>query len=196
MLNKRENNKKYKVLFYLLGLIVIIIAGWGIINYTNVHKSASTPNNKSNNKTSIRKKTPISSPNNSTKKSANTNSGQKVVGGVISTSGQNSSNSSTASTNSATSSSSGLITLIQPSSNSTISNGAIIYGTSKLSEVGYTLIDNRVGIISQGSLSVINGVFSGRMLFTPQSTTGRLDVYSTNAQGVQSNEIEINVNFN
>ncbi len=196
MLNKNESNKKYKVLFYLLGLIVLIIAGWRIIDYTNFHKNTSTPNNKSNNKTSIRKNNPASSPNNSTKKSTNTNSGQKVVGGVISTSGQNGSNTSTASTNSATSSSSGLITLMQPSSNSTISNGAIIYGTSKLSEVGYTLIDNKVGVISQGSLNVINGIFSGRMLFTPHSTTGRLDVYSTNAQGVQSNEIEINVNFN
>jgi cytoskeletal protein RodZ len=89
----------------------------------------------------------------------------------------------------------GYITVKSPLANATISDGATIAGSAEVNQVDYTLIDNTVGVISQGQLNVANGNFSGVLHFQSKGTGGRLDVYSTNAQGVEYNEVEINVSF-
>ena len=89
----------------------------------------------------------------------------------------------------------GYITVKSPLANSTIQTGAVLAGSAEVDQISYTLIDNVVGVISQGQLNVVNGNFSGTMNFQPHGTGGRLDVYSTNAQGVEYNEVQINVSF-
>jgi hypothetical protein len=186
-----RKNKKYKLFFCIVIILIVAVFAWIIVDHNITHKNVSSKNNKSSGVESF-KNNVKNSTKNFTEGSKTNSTSQRVVGGSTNTGSQTITNTPS---NSWTSSSSGLITLQEPINNATINDGAILYGTSKLSQIGYTLIDNKVGVISQGSLNVVNGIFSGKMIFTPQATTGRLDVYSTNAQGVQSNEIEINVNF-
>ncbi len=94
-----------------------------------------------------------------------------------------------------TESQSGAIVLKEPIVNQTISSGAIVTGLAKVNNVGYILIDNQVGVISQGTIPVINGSFAAKINFKPYASSGRLDVFSTTANGKEENLIEINVNF-
>lgn len=92
-------------------------------------------------------------------------------------------------------STSGVITVKSPTSNATIQSGATITGTASVSQVQYTLIDNQVGVISQGPINVVGGNFTAAMNFATHSTSGRLDVYSTEPDGREINEVQIPVNF-
>ncbi|HUB93402.1 MAG TPA: Gmad2 immunoglobulin-like domain-containing protein [Verrucomicrobiae bacterium] len=94
-----------------------------------------------------------------------------------------------------TTSATGYITVKSPVANSTIQDGVTLAGSAKVSQVSWRLIDNDVGVIAQGQLSVVSGNFSGTLHFKSQGTGGRLDVYSTNSQGVEYNEVQINVSF-
>lgn len=93
------------------------------------------------------------------------------------------------------SSASGDITVKQPAANAKLQDGSILSGSAKVNEVHYRLIDNTVGKIAEGVLSVSGGNFSGTLHFDPQGTGGRLDVFSTDSQGVEYNEVQINVSF-
>lgn len=94
-----------------------------------------------------------------------------------------------------TTSKSGLITVKQPSADAKIQDGSTISGSAKVKEIHYRLIDNVVGVVAQGTLNVVDGNFSGILKFQPNGTGGRLDVFSTDAQGVEYNEVQINVSF-
>lgn len=104
--------------------------------------------------------------------------------GVTSSSGTNS-----------ISSSSGVITLYSPSPNSTLSSGDKVSGSAKVSEVQYRLVDDQVGVLAQGQLSVVNGLFSGTLQFRPRALTGKLAVFSFDTNDAEINKIEINVKF-
>jgi hypothetical protein len=90
---------------------------------------------------------------------------------------------------------SGVITVKEPTQGSTIKSGAALVGTATVNQVQYTLIDNQVGVISQGNVSVVDGTFSASMNFHAYANSGRLDVYSTDSNGKQNNEVEIPVDF-
>jgi len=90
---------------------------------------------------------------------------------------------------------SGNITVKQPVANAKLQSGAVLSGSAKVSTVNFRLIDSNVGVISEGTLNVVNGNFSGTLNFTPQSSSGRLDVFSTDSQGVELNEVQISVSF-
>lgn len=90
---------------------------------------------------------------------------------------------------------SGNITVKQPIANATLKSGGVLSGSSKLEKVNFRLIDSSVGVIAQGTLTVVNGNFSGTLNFTPHSSSGRLDVFSTDDQGVELNEVQISVGF-
>lgn len=90
---------------------------------------------------------------------------------------------------------SGNITVQQPLANAMLENGAVLSGTAKVDTIHFRLIDNKVGVIAEGTLNVVEGKFSGTLHFTPNSSTGRLDVFSTDASGVELNEIQIGVQF-
>jgi hypothetical protein len=92
-----------------------------------------------------------------------------------------------------TSSESGAITLYSPTASSTLRSGGIISGTAKVGTVQYRLVDDQVGVLAQGSLSVVNGKFSGTLQFTPHSSSGKLSVFSFNGSGAEINRIEISL---
>lgn len=92
-------------------------------------------------------------------------------------------------------SASGVITVKLPSSNSTIQSGATLTGTASVAQVQYRLTDNQVGVISEGPINVVGGNFTATMNFTAHGTSGRLDVFSTDATGKEYNEVQIPVNF-
>jgi hypothetical protein len=101
----------------------------------------------------------------------------------------------TSSQNQWTQSQSGVITLQQPIASSTIASGFVLNGLASVSSVSYTLIDNQSGVISQGVIKVVGGKFSATVGFKSTSTTGRLDVFSTDPNGKEINEVQIPVNF-
>lgn len=92
-------------------------------------------------------------------------------------------------------SASGVITVKQPISGATIKSGVELIGTAKASKVQYRLLDNQTGVISEGFITVASGSFSANLSFTAHSSTGRLDVFTANDNGVESNEVQIPVNF-
>lgn len=90
---------------------------------------------------------------------------------------------------------SGLITVKTPSIGSTLKPGDEVYGSAQVGQVQYRLIDNQVGVISQGFIKVVNGNFGAAINFKPYSSSGRLDVFSTDQTGKELNEVQITVNF-
>jgi hypothetical protein len=93
-------------------------------------------------------------------------------------------------------SASGDITVKQPVSNQTISSGVELDGTSKVDKVQFRLIDDTYGVISQGFISVVENSFSAKINFDHHGSSGRLDVFSVNGDGVEINEVQIPVKFN
>lgn len=89
-----------------------------------------------------------------------------------------------------------IITLKLPVAQMTFKPGDSLAGSAVgLREVQYRLIDNKVGVIAQGYLSVVDGNFAGTMQFKAHDTTGRLDVFSTNDSGAEINEVQVPINF-
>lgn len=92
-------------------------------------------------------------------------------------------------------SSSGIITSYSPSKSSLVRNGSAISGKSTTSVINFRLIDNVSGVIAQGQLAVVNGSYSGTLDFTTTASEGRLDIFNTQPDGVEENNIEIPVRF-
>lgn len=90
---------------------------------------------------------------------------------------------------------SGVIVVKQPAVGSTINSGATITGTASVGNVQYRLIDDQVGVISEGPINVVSGNFTAAISFTPHSSTGRLDVFSTEPSGKEINEVQLAVKF-
>lgn len=136
------------------------------------------------------KKNVSSSGSASTEKTPTT--GNSVPGGATDTNGSASAQTSPGQW---TVAASGALTVKQPLPNAALQSGDTLSGSAKVSTVSFRLIDNQVGVISQGTLNVVNGNFSGNLNFTSHSSTGRLDVFSTDDQGVEINEVQISVSF-
>jgi hypothetical protein len=130
-----------------------------------------------------------------TKPELPTNNATTTTGGVTDNKGVTTSNLPPSSL--WVSSSSGDITLQEPSPNTTVQSGDTLSGTASVSNVGFILTDSSVGLIDQGTLTVVNGKFSGQLGFTPHATSGKLEVYYPNPNnGAEEDIIEIDVNFN
>lgn len=179
----------------VLGFAILVIAGLAFWGYHTV----STPK-KPQTKAVVTVGKPVAPPPKSS--SSSSTSGQtdqqgqtapnSNPGGATDNSG--SQIPSTPSTDWATSAT-GYITVKSPVANSTLKDGAVLAGSAKVSQVSWRLVDNTVGVTAQGQLSVVNGNFSGTLHFQPHGTGGRLDVFSVDAQGVEYNEVQINVSF-
>jgi hypothetical protein len=94
------------------------------------------------------------------------------------------------------SSTSGIITVYSPAKNSLLSTGQTLLGESSADRVSFRIIDSVSGVIAQGSIGVVNGKFSGNFSFETSAQEGRLDIFTVNNSGVESNVIEIPVRFN
>jgi hypothetical protein len=91
---------------------------------------------------------------------------------------------------------SGEISVMTPQPDDRLAAGDKLAGTANVNQVHYRLIDNHIGVIASGSLSVKDGKFSGTFDFESQGSQGRLDIFSYNEDGVEENQVEINVRFN
>jgi hypothetical protein len=94
-----------------------------------------------------------------------------------------------------TKSSSGNVVVYSPAQNSVLKSGETLSGSATASRVSFRLIDNVSGVISQGSISVVNGKFSGTFDFDSKATEGRVDVFTVAPDGTESNNVSIPVKF-
>lgn len=174
---------------YLLSLAVFVIVAGFIVWLWHNHNSpkVSAP---SSPVTSL----PQQSVANDKKNTANTPSSTVNQGGASDNNGQVPANTS-GSPNQWATSSSGLITLKSPLQNSIFKSGDSIYGSASTGPVQFRLIDNQVGVIAQGTINVVNGSFSATASFKPYASSGRLDVFNTDPNGKEINEVQIPVNF-
>jgi hypothetical protein len=179
-------NKKFKL---ALAALIVIVVALGILEITGTthifHKpqvrAPSKPITTLPSKTAPAKNpsTPTSGVNQGT---ADDKNGQ-VPGGV-------SNNPSQWAT-----SQSGLVTVKAPLANATFKPGDTITGSASSNPVQYRLIDDRVGVISQGTLNVVNGNFTASVNFKPYAGSGRLDVFNVVPNGREINEVQVPVNF-
>lgn len=185
---KKHPGRKRVILLSLLLLIILASGGvyWRLQIYkpaSEIIKTAGTPS---------RAATPDVSANTPAPKKQPVSNTQRTIGGSTDTNGKAS---TTTPSSQWITSTSGNITVEQPLANTTVQSGSILSGTAKVSAVSFTLVDNQVGLISQGTLNVVNGKFSGNLNFTTHSSSGELNVYSTNDKGVEFNVIQIAVKF-
>jgi hypothetical protein len=191
---KKSHRKLRKFSLALIAAIIIVIVLWLTNVIHTFHNTAvvrppsapikllKTSSNSINPATNSGTKVPSNSPTTFTQGTDTDNSGQ-----IPSSVSNDSSSWST--------SSSGVITVETPIQNSTFESGGTVAGTASVKQVQYTLIDNQSGVISQGFINVINNKFSASINFNSQSNSGRLDVFSTDADGREVNEVQLNVNF-
>lgn len=186
-----KNSKRKK--WILLGIIVAIVACFALLELTNTTHII----NKGPTVSTLSE--PISSlpsnpaANNGEKKIASSSSVSKTTGDDKD--GQVPKNLDVSDQSKWTVSQSGAITLKSPASNSSFKSGGVIFGSSKLSQVQYRLIDNQVGVISQGTIKVVNGNFTAEVSFKNYSSSGRLDMFSADQDGIESNSVQVPINF-
>lgn len=87
------------------------------------------------------------------------------------------------------------ITVYEPSPNTLLSSGSVITGKATINPVYFRLIDNKSGVISEGSIAVVNGNFSGIITHNSTATEGRLDIFGATEAMVEFSNIEIPVRF-
>jgi cytoskeletal protein RodZ len=179
---QKTNMAKRKL---LLSLVIVAAVLTGVIWKLNHHPLASTA------KTTSKAPTAQNNYSAGTPRPSSASTGNSQ-GGVVDTKGRdvNASDSQPAPPSSAA------ITLTSPTTGATVMPGDTVSGKASVSAVMFRLIDNDAGVIAQGQMTVVDGKFSGTLRFQPKSSTGQLDIYSTNSLGAEENEIQIPVQFN
>jgi cytoskeletal protein RodZ len=183
----KKNTNKRKTIVTVV--VVAFVVGGGLLWWFRYRTPATQIVTRAGN---IPKSTPANSASTPPSKKQPTDNAGRTISGGTDTNGQ-----TNADTNSSQwiTSKSGNITVEQPIADATLQSGSALSGTAKVSTVHYRLIDNSVGVISEGTLNIASGKFSGNLNFTSHSSTGQLDVFSTDANGVEINEIQIAVKF-
>jgi cytoskeletal protein RodZ len=183
----KKHRSSFTKYFFIFLIIAVIAAGIFILirHHNQPRVTGSTLN-------TIHKLTPQPVPNNGNKQPS-TPSSQVEQG----TSTDNNGASTPVTTNPGqwSISQSGDITVKEPVQNALLQPGATLEGSASVNQVQYTLLDNQVGVISQGTINVVNGTFSATISFSKYSSSGRLDVYSSDANGKEINIVEIPVDF-
>jgi hypothetical protein len=188
--------KKPMLIIFLIILVIVAILGVGVWrHYEKDNSSNNTSTRKEVKQVGIAKS--LSNNNSGTQ---NTAVPAKTPNGTglqqSESTDTNGTTPATTSQNDWVTSVSGNITLEEPIADTTITSGTQVAGSAKsATTVDYRLSDNSIGVLTQGSLSVANGKFSGILYFTPKSNKGQLDVFTTNSMGVELDEIQIGVNF-
>lgn len=192
MYNNQRTGTKHllgKRLTVGLALIVAALIAFGLWH----HFHANTTSGNSNGGTANTAAKTSQSAKPAKKVPTSNNSASRNAGGSTDTNGQTS---ATTDPSQWTTSSSGLVTVKQPIANSTLKSGDSLSGSAKnVSKVNWRLVDDKVGVIATGALNVVNGNFSGILHFNPQGNSGHLDVFSTNSQGVEYNEVRIDLSY-
>lgn len=173
---------------WLLAGLVVLIVGGGYLAWNH-----NTPTKSSTASAAGSAITPAPDANNAKRTPASQNTS-------VNQGGANDQNGRVPSTSSADSSqwsiaTSGLITLKNPVKNGSFKSGDSIDGAAAAGPVQFRLIDNQVGVVAQGTINVVSGQFSAVANFTPYSSSGRLDVFNTDPNGRETNEVQVPVNF-
>jgi hypothetical protein len=187
-----HKNKKFRMLIRrnpktIITIVVIVTVAIvvGAVIVANNHSSTSSESTTGESATT----TPATKSNSASNKAGSSNSVSQ--GGIIDKNGVSSVSSPSSQWKS---SSSGVITLRSPITGSTLHPGDTVSGTAKIGSVQYRLVDETVGVLAQGSLSVVNGKFAGTLQFSPRGTTGRLNIFSFDSKnGAEINRVEINL---
>ena len=184
---KRKNNNRFNLLFTGL-ILVVIFSVAGFYTYKRLHKPTSTAKDQT---TSTAPSAQENFTSNNDRQVATT-SENKGSAGVTDTQGQTS---VVTDKSQWTTSKTGEITTYSPAKNALLIKGDTLSGESTLSIVYYRVLDDVSGMITQGQLSVVNGKFSGSIVFNTTASGGRLDVYGTTDSGKEFGNVEIPVRF-
>ncbi len=83
-----------------------------------------------------------------------------------------------------------------PTNNQMILSGSAISGNTQNDNVYFRLIDNKVGLIGEGKLTLKdNGDFSGKFNIDSHGDKGRLDIFSRSNEGIEYSAVYIDVRF-
>lgn len=176
---KKQNSVTKRVLVAVVALLVLGVAGY------LVHRHYEKPQVQTTSKE-------VTAQNNYTSGSKRpVNSGNASQGGAVDEHGQTAT--PTTSQSQWATSTSGQITLENPVANGLLQSGDTIEGTAKVPTVQFRLVDTDAGVIAQGQLTVVNGVFAGKLEFQPQATTGQLDIFSYSSSDTEINSINLPV---
>jgi hypothetical protein len=173
----KKNNKNKKKLFIVAAVVLIAAAGVGTYIWHQDKKSPGVEDATAKTTSNLATAQPNFS-SGTTRPSATSDGSQGGAtdnNGVIPT---NTTVTNNTGSGQPTSSTSGLVTLENPTNGQTINSGTEIYGEAQVGTVQFQLIDNQSGQIASGSLSVVNGKFSGTLQFKSYSSTGKLNVFS------------------
>jgi hypothetical protein len=171
----------------ILAMVIILIVASGVIGYLWLNRQSAGESVKTTSKEP-------------SAQSSFTNGGKREVvqsnknEGIITDTGGNVS--SLPPSSDWSSSASGVITVYSPAKNSILSTGQALLGESSADRVSFRLIDSVSGVIAQGSIGVVNDKFSGSFSFKTTAQEGRLDIFTTSSDGVESNLVEIPVRYN
>ena len=92
------------------------------------------------------------------------------------------------------SSDSGNITVTSPGNGDNFNSGDTLRGRATVDRVHYRLIDNTVGVVIEGSSRVNEeGRFSAKFDFDSPGNAGRIDVFTIDENGIESDYIFIDV---
>lgn len=187
MVKLANKNKRWYALIFLL-VLVVVIAALELTDTTHFfHTSApvSAPTK------------PITElpPQPSKSKNPSTQNVPTNEGSMVDKNGQVPASATSSDPSKWAASSSGRITLKQPTSNSKLSSGGTVSGSAAEGPVYYRIIDDQAGVISQGAINVVDGNFAAAINFTAFAGTGRLDVFNADANGRETNEVQVKVNF-
>lgn len=89
----------------------------------------------------------------------------------------------------------GEISVYTPRTDGVISTKQQLAGKSSLPKVSYRLIDSVTGVIASGELNVVNGNFSGSIVYTTSAKEGRLDIFGTREDFSEFSNIEVPIRF-
>lgn len=87
------------------------------------------------------------------------------------------------------------VVVYSPSQNQILKSGSQLTGTSLQKKVSFRLIDDIQGVVAQGTLDVVDGKFSGIFNFSTEGSQGQVDVFTTNLEGVEQNNVSVPVRF-
>lgn len=182
----KGSHKKWYVLVLLILIAAGVLAGLEVTNTTHLfHKAAVV-------RAPAKPLTSLPSGSSTTK---NPSSGNSINQGTATDKNGRVPSNTPSNPDQWSTSASRLITVKLPIANSTFHSGDAVTGSTSIDPVQFRLVDDQVGVIAQGTINVVNGNFTATVNFKPYGSSGKLDVFSTDSTGKESNEVQIPVNF-
>lgn len=177
---RKQRNKVLKLLFVSIALLAVVLGAYFYFHNRNQTIVAPDAGPKTTKKSDAEHK--------------NIATSSFSQGGAVDQNGSTVSNNEPSDPSQWTASSSGVITLQQPSANAILKSGDTVSGTSQTTTVQFRLVDDTAGVLAQGSLSVVNGKFSGILQFKAYGTSGALKIYSIDSSsGAEINHADIKI---